>query len=166
MRGRKQSKPSTDGAGGSSLSGLSATWRLWRHCCCLHGLYPLVVAPFVTAAFLLDIYSSAGCEFMTVNIGFEPSNLAWDQPKADLGLFYYQDDLMGVDPNSQAWYAQKFHAGCRPYGDTFSEYFIEGDRTWGVSRIMAYIAAGAGLVATVSVMHCARVVSIVGIPIS
>ena len=88
---------------------------------------------------------------MTVNIGFEPSNLAWDQPTANLGLFYYQDgDAMVVDNPKNQWYIEKFHAGCKKYDYIFSEYFIEGDRTWGVSRIMAYIAAGAGLVATVS----------------
>jgi len=43
-----------------------------------------------------------------------------------------------------------FHASCAPYSGTFSEFFINGDRTWGVSRIMAYIAFGAGLVATIS----------------
>lgn len=90
---------------------------------------------------------------MTVNIGFEPRNLAWDQARADLGLFYYyqgyQGNVTGVIPNSP-WYVEKFHAGCKRYDDTFSEYFIDGDRTWGVSRIMAFIAAGAGLVATVS----------------
>lgn len=53
------------------------------------------------------------------------------------------------DSGSDPWYIDTFHAGCAPYSGSFSEYFINGDRTWGVSRIMAFIAFGAGLVATV-----------------
>jgi len=150
---RNNSKATAEG--GAPSTGVAATWRLWRHCCCRHGLYPLIVAPFVTAAFLLDIYSSLGCEFMTVNIGFEPSNLAWGDARADLGLFYFQQgyqegNITGVIPSSP-WYVETFHAGCKRYDETFSEYFIDGDRTWGLSRIMAFIAAGAGLVATMTV---------------
>ena len=131
---------------------LSPIWRVLRHCCCRHGVYPLIVAPFVTAAFLLDVYSSLGCEFMTVNIGFEPSNLAWNQSVAELGMFYFKDNnhLALLEEEDQPWYVEQFHSGCERHGAIFSEYFINGDRTWGVSRIMAFIAAIAGLVATVS----------------
>lgn len=83
---------------------------------------------------------------MQVNIGFTPSNEAWNQSSADIGLFYYHD---GDVQESNGW-ARRIHNGCTAYDDTFSEYFIDGDRTWGVSRIMAFIAGGAGLIATVT----------------
>lgn len=171
----------------------SSIWRFCRHFCCRHGLYPLLVAPFITAAFLLDAYSSVGCEFIDLDVGFRPSNSAWDRRSAQLGLFFYKMPEVGqseaeglgdyekfmitsradganatetnvnqaVSPSptapptsesgsdSDPWYIDAFHAGCAPYSGSFSEYFINGDRTWGVSRIMAFIAFGAGLVATV-----------------
>ena len=171
----------------------SSIWRFCRHFCCRHGLYPLLVAPFITAAFLLDAYSSVGCEFIDLDVGFRPSNSAWDRRSAQLGLFFYKMPEVGqseaeglgdyekfmitsradganatetnvnqaVSPSptapptsesgsdSDPWYIDAFHAGCAPYSGSFSKYFINGDRTWGVSRIMAFIAFGAGLVATV-----------------
>ena len=170
----------------------SSMWRFCRHFCCRHGLYPLLVAPFITAAFLLDTYSSAGCEFIDLDVGFRPSNAAWDRRSVQLGLFFYKmpkagqseaelgdyeefmttsradganatDNRVNIDqavsPSPTAplqsgsgrvpWYIDTFHAGCAPYSGSFSEYFINGDRTWGVSRIMAFIAFGAGLLATV-----------------
>ena len=172
----------------------SSMWRFCRHFCCRHGLYPLLVAPFITAAFLLDAYSSVGCEFIDLDVGFRPSNSAWDRRSAQLGLFFYKvpeagqseaelgdyeefmitsradganatetntDQALSPSPtapptsesgsgsDSDPWYIDTFHAGCAPYSGSFSEYFINGDRTWGVSRIMAFIAFGAGLVATV-----------------
>lgn len=186
------------GAGESTTGHGSSIWRCFRLFCCRHGLYPLLVAPFITAAFLLDAYSSVGCEFIELDVGFRPSNSAWDRSSAQLGLFFFKTPEKGQDEEAQTgdyeefmvtsradanttdasqvspspptipltstdefgkmsnlssdnnpWYIDTFHAGCAPYSDSFSEFFINGDRTWGVSRIMAYISFGAGLVATV-----------------
>ena len=108
----------------------------------------MLIAPIVTAAFFLDIYSSAGCQFVTLDVGFVPSNSAWmveNSASADLGLFFYQTNE--VESNK---YRAMFHDGCREFPMGFDAFFVSGDRTWKVARIMAYIAAVAGLVATVS----------------
>ena len=112
-------------------SGLTLTWRLWRHCCCRYGWYPLLVAPIVTSGCLLSLYSSAGCDFLRVNVGFTPSNSAWSQSTAELGLFYYQSGI--PDDNK---YKSALLDGCRPYEDQFNIDFIEDDRTWKVAKIM------------------------------
>jgi hypothetical protein len=126
-------------------SGLTHVWRLWRHCCCRYGTYPLLVAPLVTVGCLLDLYSSFDCEFVRVNIGFTPSNAAWNQSSVDLGLFFYQ-----AGTSEDVFYRQVLVEGCRQYGDLFSAQFIDGDKTWEVARIMAMISGVAGMVATVT----------------
>lgn len=126
-------------------SGLTHTWRLWRHCCCRYGWYPLLVAPIVTAGCLLSLLSSAGCDFLEVKIGFTPSNEAWNQSTAEMGLFFYQSG----EPESNK-YREALVDGCRYYSDEFTAAFIDEDRTWKVATIMAYISGISSLVATVS----------------
>ena len=128
----------------SASSGLRHSWRLWRYCCCRYGWYPLLVAPIVTVGSLLSLYSAAGCDFIRVDVGFTPSNPGWNQSQLELGLFLYQSDE--VDTNK---YRAAFIDGCRSYTDEFSAEFVENDRTWRVAQIMAYVAAGGGVVATV-----------------
>jgi hypothetical protein len=127
-------------------SGLTLTWRLWRHCCCRYGWYPLLVAPVVTAGCLLSLYSSAGCDFIRVNVGFTPSNEAWNKSTAELGLFFYQSG----EPDMNK-YRESLIDGCKWYEDAFNEDFIQDDRTWNVARVMSYISAISSTLAMVRV---------------
>jgi len=103
------------------------------------------VAPLVTVGCLLSIYSSAGCDFIRVQVGFTPSNDAWNRSIAQFGIFMYQsfeeDDnlLRGT-----------FIDGCRWYDDSFTNEFMEEDQTWHVTTIMAYVSAAAGAIATMT----------------
>lgn len=127
----------------------SHTWRLWRNCCCRYGWYPLLVAPLVTAACILSLYSAGGCDFVRVNVGFTPTNVAWNQTEQiQVGLFLYQSG----QPDSNR-YRAAFLEGCREYSDEFVDSFVEDDRTWMVARIMAYVAGGASVVASVRAVH-------------
>ena len=128
----------------ASRSGVTQTWKLWRHCCCRFGWLPLLVAPLVTASSLLDLYATFDCEFIQINIGFIPSNGAWNQSTASIGLFHYHsfDERnligdIGID-------------GCTRFSDEFEAQFVEGDRTWEVTKIMAYISGISGVAAAVS----------------
>jgi hypothetical protein len=112
---------------------------------CTTGWYPVILAPIVTAGFLLSLYSSAGCEFIQLEIGFSPSNAAWNQSEADLGLFYYKETVREVNQANK--YLKTFHESCVWYTDQFKEELIQEDRTWKVARIMALIAASASLLA-------------------
>lgn len=89
----------------------------------------------VTTGWLSSLYSSAGCDFIRLDIGFTPSNEAWNQSTAELGLFVYQSGESSMNK-----YHEAFVDGCQWYEDTFNEDFIEHDRTWKVARIMAYIS--------------------------
>ena len=127
-------------------SGMRVAWKLWRHCCCRNGFYPLIVAPFITASFLLDIYCTIGCGFIALDVGFQPVNEAWSKQKIEIGLFHYQTNMENAhtDPLMNA-----FHPGCRGYDDLFKEFFMEGDKTWIMSQIMGIVSGCAGGIATV-----------------
>ena len=117
---------------------------LFQHCCCRYGWYPLLVAPLVTVGCLLSIYSSAGCDFIRVQVGFTPSNDAWNQSRAQFGIFMYQsyeedDNLL----------RSAFIDGCRWYDDDFENEFMVEDQTWRVTTIVAYVSAAASAIAMV-----------------
>jgi len=119
-------------------------WRLWRHCLCRFGWYPLFVAPLVTCACLLDIYSTTGCDFIRLDIGFIPTNDIWSTSAsyAQLGLFSY--DTNRDDENK---WKRSFNNGCQAYSSDFESVFINEDQTWSISRILAYISGISSLVA-------------------
>ncbi|KAL7462347.1 hypothetical protein ACHAXS_002728, partial [Conticribra weissflogii] len=106
------------------------------------GWYPLFVAPLVTCCCFLDLYSSTGCDFIRLNIGFTPINEIWPEPNTKLGLFTF--DSGEIDRNR---WKRSFNKGCRPYTSNFEEFFITTDRTWQISRIMAYISGCSSLIA-------------------
>lgn len=103
------------------------------------------MAPIVTVGCLLSIYSSAGCDFIQVQVGFTPSNDAWNKSIAQFGIFMYQsfeeDDKL---------FQGAFIDGCRWYDDSFTNEFMENDQTWHVTKIMAYISAAASAIATMT----------------
>ena len=103
------------------------------------------MAPIVTVGCLLSIYSSAGCDFIRVDVGFTPSNTGWNNSTLELGLFLYQSG----ETDTNKYYAA-FVDGCRSYTDEFVEEFVQDDRTWRVAQIMAYVSGGGSIVATVS----------------
>ena len=132
-------------------SGIRVAWRFWRHCCCRNGFYPLVVAPFITASFLLDVFCTLGCGFITLNVGFEPINEAWDEQILRFGLFNFQSGVEGAHMNA---YMDNFHPGCIGFSDTFKEFFVSGDKTWLMSQIMGIVSGCAGGLSTVSSVFC------------
>ena len=127
-------------------SGMRSAWKLWRHCCCRNGFYPLIVAPFITASFLLDVFCTLGCGFITLDVGFKPINEAWDDQRLEFGLFNYQTGISDVNSNS---YMNNFHPGCEVFDDLFKEFFVVGDKTWIMAQIMGIVSACAGCIATV-----------------
>jgi len=115
----------------------------WRQMVCRHGFYPLLLAPFFTVASILDIYSSIGCEYVRLDVGFQPLNEAWNQTTADLGIF----NMINSDGDVGDGLNNDLH--CNSYDHIFNEHFISGDKTWSVARIMAYLSASTGLLAMV-----------------
>lgn len=99
----------------------------------------------ITSGCLLSLYSSFGCDFVELEVGFTPSNQAWNQSSAHLGLFY-----MRTGKESGNKYEQALLQGCEWYSDSFEFNFIEGDRTWKVARIMALISGAASITATMT----------------
>lgn len=124
-------------------SGWTHIWKFWRHCCCRYGWWPLLVAFVCTAALVLDLYSSFSCDFLQVNVGFSPSNIAWNQSTVNIGIFFHEAESLGNE------FGDNIVDGCVRYSQEFQEQFIDGDKTWTATQIMAMIAAIAGLIATI-----------------
>lgn len=125
--------------------GISRCWMVLRHSCCRFGWYPALVAPILTIACLLSLYSGGGCDFIRVDVGFTPQpNAGWNESQASLGFWYYEEEGAEHDFDYVPVYGD-----CAWYQDGFDEVFIENDRTWKVARIMAMVA---GLASTVSAL--------------
>ncbi|KAL7565306.1 hypothetical protein ACA910_014594 [Epithemia clementina (nom. ined.)] len=129
-----------------NISPLALCWSYGRYCCCRFGAYPLVVAPILTVAFLASIYSSSGCKFTIVDIGFTPQpNGSWNTSTTSLGFWYRyipDDDLDGKNHKYDPELLDKVHENCQWYTNEFEDAFIDNDRTWKVARIMARVAGG------------------------
>ena len=98
----------------------------------------------VTVGCLFCLYSAAGCDFLRVDVGFTPANAGWNTSTVELGLFFYQSY---EEETNKYW--SFFLEGCRPYTKEFHDEFVANDRTWKVAQIMAYVAAGGSILASV-----------------
>ena len=123
-------------------------WKYSRRWLCTSGWYPMFVTAIATTGFILSLYSSSGCQFMDIHIGFTPNNLAWNESRAELGLFYYHNRSASVTAYETS--NDLFYDGCIWYTDTFQDKVIDRDRTWRVSRIMAMIAVSSSLLVTLT----------------
>lgn len=132
-------------------SGLQKIWKLWKYCLCRNGFYPLVVAPFVTAVFVLDIYTSAGCRFMHFNVDYAPSTSVWNVNEVDLGFFYYRDTTkFSLTPSRTTPWKFLHSSECKAYdSSSLMKFFTHGDKMWKLSQVLAIISGGAGLLGTI-----------------
>jgi len=128
-------------------SGLTKAWRLWRHCCCRFGIFPLLVAPIVTLGCLLSLYSSTGCKFVELDIGFQPANEGWEGEESPIyfGLFYYYNSSAVRNLS----YQDQLHEGCMSFSDELYSIYIDNDRTFKMTRVMTYISCISSFVAMV-----------------
>ena len=128
-------------------SGVTQSWKLWRHCCCRNGFYPVLMLPLVTVGCLLTAYSSTGCRWVELDVGFTPNNEGWEYSSGmkDFGFFYQYDESVVHDSAIRG----TFHPGCALHPDPFFENFIEGDRTFKMTRYMALISIASSGVAMV-----------------
>eukprot|EP00527_Entomoneis_sp_CCMP2396_P009272 CAMPEP_0198138322 /NCGR_PEP_ID=MMETSP1443-20131203/1725_1 /TAXON_ID=186043 /ORGANISM="Entomoneis sp., Strain CCMP2396" /LENGTH=439 /DNA_ID=CAMNT_0043800041 /DNA_START=318 /DNA_END=1634 /DNA_ORIENTATION=+ len=128
-------------------------WMYGRYCCFRFGLYPLAVAPVLTAACLLSLYSTTGCKFVDVDLGFEPKpNEAWNVSSTSLGFYYGNMPGQQLDSGGNKFdpaLLDKVHDECNWYPDAFENNYIDNDRTWKVARIMALISAGGSLLSAI-----------------
>jgi len=133
---------------GISKSETKEVWKPWRLFCCRNGYYPLLVAPIISVAFLLDLYTTFGCDFVHIDVGFQPVNQGWNQQILDVGMFFYNSHNASVTDGGVLMEA--FHQGCRRYDPTMIQYLIGSDQVWLVSRIISAISGSSGFFATVS----------------
>lgn len=84
---------------------------------------PTIRAILMTAALLFSTSSTLGCRYLTVEIGFIPSNVNVTSPTVELGAWSYPPDAVGSQGGR-----------CLKYPESFVEEFIDGDGSWKLSR--------------------------------
>ena len=104
------------------------------------------MAPLVTCACILDVFSSTGCDFVRMDIGFVPLNDGWQDSRASLGLFSF--DSHERDKNK---WKRSFNNGCQPYSDEFTSNFVGADRSWQIAKILSYISGISSAIACATV---------------
>ena len=140
--------------------------------------YRVLVAILVTCACLLDVYGSMGCDFIRLEIGFEPVNDVWQDSGAQFGLFYFDSpgtitkkrsnlfdfESALVSGESGAGKSKTvspktattnsnfalMNKGCQVYSTSFEDNFISADISWNSSRFMAYVTGICGVLGTVA----------------
>ncbi len=88
-------------------------------------------------SFFMSTYSSLGCKFLTMNIGFNPTNIQWKR-KVEFGpLSYSSSSLTSSDPSEKS--------KCLSYPPDFKDKYISTDATWKVLRSLVVLSL---------VLHC------------
>lgn len=97
-----------------------------------------LVKALITLGCILQILSLIDCHFVHVVIGSVPSNMTWDHPTIDFGLWFYQPyDSINCQ---EAPYSLK------------ALLFGENDIVWKVSRVSSVLACVAGGIALVTMI--------------
>lgn len=117
-----------------------STKRRW--CCCRYGWYPVFVAACITAAFLLDLYSSMSCEFLKVHVDTDTGE---SRGSAYIGIYFHQT---GAFEDGQ--FGEYLAEGCQRYSDEFEATVVEGDRMWQATRYIGMVSAISGGIAAVT----------------
>jgi hypothetical protein len=115
---------------------------------CRFGWYPLLVTPIILGACGLALFSSVDCEYMRVNVGFQPTNDYWNKSEnLGVGFWFFQSNENNGD---EAAWRQAYLPGCQRFDDTFEAALFENDSTWSAARVAAMVSACASGVAFVT----------------
>lgn len=96
--------------------------------------YVAIVPILITVSFVMSAYSTFNCNFMVIQIGFEPLNEGIYSENLFLSPVVFE------------------HEGkCYRHSSTFTDVYIDGDLYWTVSRIGSLTSFGAGFFAFILV---------------
>lgn len=91
-------------------------------------LLPYAITLLATLRFLLSTTSSLGCNFVLINIGFEPRNIKFASKSVKIGPWAYMKGK------------------CLSYPKNFTKEFIHTSNWWRASRVSAIANIGLGFV--------------------
>lgn len=91
-------------------------------------LLPYTITLLATLRFLLSTTSSLGCNFVLINIGFEPRNIKFASKSVKIGPWAYMKGK------------------CLSYPKNFTKEFIHTSNWWRASRVSAIANIGLGFV--------------------
>jgi len=113
---------------------------------CRFGWHPRILAFFVTAALGLSITSSLDCNFLVIDLGFIPPD--YYSEALGFGLWSYTAPggrCLSYKESSQS--SGKFSVG----DDLYSNFILNGDVKWTVSRLLAMVTSVFGVVSLISI---------------
>jgi hypothetical protein len=94
------------------------------------------VAAIVTAACLLDLYSSMSCEFLQVSVKTDDGS---DRGSAFIGIYLRQTGAF-----ESGTFGEYLAEGCQPYSSLFVQNVIQEDRVWQATRYLGIISILSG----------------------
>ena len=95
--------------------------------------HPLILSPLLTISFLLALFSSLHCNFVEINIGFQPLNI------------HVESSTLSLCP-----IVGKFHGGCYLYSEDFTNNYISNDENWTYAKIASFTSIGCSFSSFVS----------------
>ena len=103
----------------------------FRRCIFFH---PIILSHFLTVSFLLSLYSTLQCDFLIIEIGFQPLN------------DYVESHTLSLCP-----LVGEYRGGCYLYSNDFKKTYIDNDENWFYARIGSIISMGSGFMCFVSI---------------
>jgi len=107
---------------------------------------------FTMCGTILTWLTTFSCNFLEIDIGFEPSNNEWGEAKLSIGPWYYKtganEELSGAEGLNS--FIDGFRRdSCSGYTDELKSSFIDSDSVWQFARVSLLIGGISALVATV-----------------
>jgi len=96
--------------------------------------HPIILAPLLTASFVLALFSTLHCDFIVINIGFDPLNE------------YVKSRTLSLCP-----LVGEYYGGCYLYSSDFQNEYITNDRNWAFAKIASFTSMGGGFLSFILV---------------
>ena len=115
----------------------------------LAGWHPAKLTFVTTAATLLSSLSSLDCEFISINIGFNPANSIFDESEDSIGIGLWNFRSPNK-PDECLLYSSSAQYGVTIEDLSYQTPYFNDDAKWNVARTSAFLSVIFGSLVAVS----------------